>query len=224
MKTCRIGLHSLVFPTILILFTFQIWTESHISYLEGMVTIIRDNKEISGDFGTPLFERDRILTGPDSLAVLEIESRCTLKLKSDTTLVLETAGQSINVSLRQGGLFSRIKKLLGKEYNVRTGDTVAGVRGTEFFVAFGETIEETPDIWLCVNEGAVEVALPATGESLIVREGEGITIPAGNRLTTPRSYSWTADLNWNIDPDKGELKDETDLSGAYADLRDFDYD
>ena len=41
-------------------------------------------------------------------------------------------------------------------YTVRTETAVAGVRGTEFFVAYGRRIDEHPDVWLCVNSGAVE--------------------------------------------------------------------
>jgi hypothetical protein len=91
-------------------------------------------------------------------------------------------------------------------------------------MAYGQTIEETPDLWLCVNEGSVEVALQTGENSVLVTEGEGITIPAGKRLTNPRFYSWTENLNWNNDPGKGNLLDKTDLNAAYADLRDFDYD
>lgn len=213
-----------ILTILLLTMILPVAAESHISYLEGIVTVVREGEEFPGDFGTILRENDLIITGPDSLAILEMEGRGTLKLKDNTKLQLEKVNQSIAVDLRSGGLFSRITKLLGTGYEVRTGDTVAGVRGTEFFVAYGELIEDTPDVWLCVNEGSVEVSLVTSGESLIVNEGEGITIPAGSRLTKPKYYKWTENLNWNSDPAAGELRDETDLSGAYTDLRDFDYD
>jgi len=198
--------------------------ESHISYLEGTVIITRGQSVLTGDFGMTLIEGDKISTGTDSLAILEVEGRGTLKMRSETILILDEIEEVISVSLTSGGLFSKIKRLLGVGYEVKTPGVVAGVRGTEFFVAFGQTIEDTPDLWLCVNEGTVHVALKNTTDSVLVNEGEGITIPAGNRLTDPRFYSWTEDLNWNTDPDMGELVDQTDLDGAYADLRSFDYD
>ena len=101
---------------------------------------------------------------------------------------------------------------------------VAGVRGTEFFVAYGRTVDIEPDIWLCVNEGSVDVAIVKTGESVIVNEGEGINILAGNMLTTPEFYTWTEDLNWNTDPDSGSVLDDTNLDSAYSDLLDQDYE
>lgn len=198
--------------------------QSLISYLEGDVLINREGVEMVGDFGFQLMNNDIIITGENSLAVLEIESRGTLKLRAQTKLRLETTTEKISIELREGGLFSKIKKLLGWDYEVRTGGTVAGVRGTEFFVAYGQLVEETPDVWLCVNEGIVEVALVETGDSLLVHEGEGITIPSGARLTEPKFYKWTEDLNWNMEPDEGDVADNTDLSGAYTDLLDIDYD
>ena len=101
---------------------------------------------------------------------------------------------------------------------------MAAVRGTEFFVAFGRQVEAEPDVWLCVNEGAVEVALTDGGDPVLVNEGEGINILAGSRITDPKFYAWTEDLNWNTDPEAGDVTDATDLDGAYADLRNFDYD
>ena len=55
-----------------------------------------------------------------------------------------------------------------------------------FFIAFGRTIEELPDVWLCVNDGTVEVAVPETGDSVLVSEGEGINILGGKNLTRSR--------------------------------------
>ena len=91
-------------------------------------------------------------------------------------------------------------------------------------MAFGRTIDDNPDIWLCVNEGTVEVAIVESDESVLVEEGEGINIVGGNRLTKPRFYPWTQKLNWNSDPRAGEVSDRTDLDQAYSDLLDQDYD
>lgn len=214
----------IILSLIILTLNISISSESHISYIEGSVTILRGSIELSGEFGLVLKKNDVIHTGNNSLAILELEERGTVKLREGTQLVLDDLGENLTVSLKSGGLFSRIKKILGFGYEVRTVSTVAGVRGTEFFMAYGRQVEETQDLWLCVNEGSVEVSIQETMESILVKEGEGITIPAGKRLTKPRYYRWTEDLNWNTDPDQGELFDNTDLNAAYADLRDFDYD
>jgi hypothetical protein len=72
-------------------------------------------------------------------------------------------------------------------------------------------VDDAADIWLCVNDGTVEVMIPETGDSILVNEGEGINILGGRALTAPEAYEWTKDLNWNTDPDAGNVKDETDL-------------
>lgn len=198
--------------------------ESFIAYMEGSTVVKRGALGIEGEIGLPLLKGDTIETGRDSLAILELENRGTLKLRENTTLELNNLGDEMSVSLSAGGLFSRIRRLAGRGYNVRTPNVSAAVRGTEFFVAFGKTVEEKPDVWLCVNEGAVEVALEDSGESVLVNQGEGINILASNRITDPQFFPWTENLNWNTDPESGKVRDTTDLSGAYSDLRDFDYD
>jgi hypothetical protein len=69
----------------------------------------------------------------------------------------------------------------------------------------------------------VEVSIPQTAQTVIVRQGEGINIVGGLKLTRPRRYAWTRRLNWNTDPDKGEVVDRTNLDQAYSDLLDQDY-
>ncbi|MDC7228343.1 MAG: hypothetical protein PQJ61_16390 [Spirochaetales bacterium] len=81
---------------------------------------------------------------------------------------------------------------------------VAGVRGAEFFMSYGRTIDESPDIRLCVNEGSVEVNVPATGDSVLVREREGISILDGENLTVPEFYPWTGEL-YNLDTGSFDL-------------------
>ena len=216
---------------ILLLIAQALSARSRISWLEGRVTVTREGRESAAAIDDDVFEGDLITTGADSLVIIELndgdESRGTLKLRADTSLVLESTDGEATVELLRGGLFSRIRRLASgrsRNYQVRTPNAVAAVRGTEFFVAFGRQVEAEYDVWLCVNEGAVEVALEDSGDSVLVNEGEGINILAGSRITDPKFFAWTQDLNWNTDPGAGEVADATDLDGAYADLRDFDYD
>ena len=123
-----------------------------------------------------------------------------------------------------GSIFSKLKRKLAKSYSVKAETVLAGVRGTEFFIAYGRTVEESADIWLCVNEGRVDVSVEGVQENAIVKEGEGINIVAGTKLTKAKKYPWTEDLNWNNDPDRGDVRDMTSLDSAYSDLLDQDYD
>ena len=206
-----------------ILSGLPIWSQSIISYLEGDVTVTRNSRKMDGDFGMDLEQGDVVRTGSRALAILELEHGRTLKLRENSTVVLDNLSKRTSVELETGSVFAKVDRLLGGSFNVQSEGVVAGVRGTQFFMAYGEKIDDKADLWLCVNEGRVEVSIPEMGESVLVNEGEGIIIPGSSKLTDPEAYDWTKDLNWSTDPDSGDVRDETDLSGAYSDLLDQDY-
>lgn len=197
--------------------------EATLVYLEGVVTVTRRGTSREADFGTELEIGDLVRTGANSTAVITTDRGDELKMRGETSLVIEEIAQSSRLRLNSGGLFAKVKRLAGRAFTVATPSVAAGVRGTQFFIAYGRTIEEDPDVWLCVNEGSVAVATD-TGDEVVVNEGEGVNILAGARITDPRFFPWTEELNWNTDPAAGEVLDVTDLDGAYADLEDIDYD
>ncbi|MDT8298495.1 MAG: FecR family protein, partial [Spirochaetaceae bacterium] len=119
------------------------------------MTVHRSGSELNGEIGLNLREGDRVMTSTNSLAVLELTDRGTLKLREDSELILGSLEDEVPVSLARGGLFSRIRQLTGWGYHVETPNVIAAVCGTEFFVAYGRIIDDAPDVWLCVNEGAV---------------------------------------------------------------------
>lgn len=198
---------------------------SVIEYVEGDVRIESQGRRTVADFGTTLSPGDLLITGDDGVAIVRVSASSQIKLRENTVVAIDDVVGGGSVELRQGGLFARAQRTAtGRRFQVRTPTVVAGVRGTDFFVAYGRTVEDRPDLWLCVNTGSVEVLIPRTGDVTVVNEGEGVNILAGLRTTQPRFYPWTLELNWNFDPAEGEVRDTTDLDGAYADLLDQDYD
>ena len=196
-----------------------------IEYTEGDVWVESGGQRMFADFGTDLSPGDLVITGENGVAIVRVSESSQIKLRENTTVALDDVAGGGSVELRQGGLFARARRVVAtRAFQVRTPTVVAGVRGTDFFVAYGRTIEDRPDLWLCVNSGSVEVKIPQTGDVTVVNEGEGVNILAGLRTTQPRFYPWTLELNWSFDPAKGDVRDTTDLDGAYADLLDQDYD
>lgn len=195
-----------------------------VTYLEGDVTVMRDERRIVADFGTEIREGDRVTTGTGSTVVIDLDNRVDIKLRERSTVRIDRMGRPTRVDLDSGGVFSRVRERASGQYEVRARTVTGGVRGTEFFLAYGRRIGEAPDVWLCVNTGVVEVRVLETGDEMPVRAGEGVNVLAGLRLTDARRYRWTERLNWNMDPDAGEVYDDTDLDSAYADLLDQDYD
>ncbi|MBF9016183.1 MULTISPECIES: FecR domain-containing protein [unclassified Oceanispirochaeta] len=217
--TNKILIFFIVFSTLI----FSLPAQSMLSYFEGDVLVERDTEQIPAEMGMDLFEGDLVYTEKSSLAILDLAHGRTVKLRENSSLKLENLSPKTSVELKSGSVFSRVDRLLNGQFNVHTDSVVAGVRGTEFFMAFGKTIDDKADLWLCVNEGKVEVSLTSSGESVLVNEGEGINIPGSTTLTKPEAYAWTEDLNWNTDPAQGDVRDTTDLTGAYSDLLDQDY-
>jgi ferric-dicitrate binding protein FerR (iron transport regulator) len=194
-----------------------------VMYTEGDVTIRNGSQTRDAALGDTLGPGDIIATAAQSLAVIDLANATTLKLREKTSLAIDSIGETTSVTLNAGGVFTSIAKKLTGQFSMRTQSAVAGVRGTEFFMAYGRTIDALPDVWLCVNSGAVEVALPETGQTMVVKEGLGINIVGGKKLTTPRRYPWTRRLNWNMDSASGKVEDTTDLEQAYSDLLNQDY-
>ena len=192
-------------------------------YTEGDVSIRNGAQAHDAVVGEALNPGDVIATGAEALAVIDLSNSTTLKLRPKTTLAIDSIGDSTTVVLNAGGVFTHVLKKLTGRFSVRTQTAVAGVRGTEFFIAYGRTVDALPDVWLCVNSGAVDVSLPQAGQSVVVKEGFGINIVAGTKLTTPRNYPWTRRLNWNMDAASGKVADTTDLDEAYSDLLNQDY-
>ncbi|MCA1755156.1 MAG: FecR domain-containing protein [Spirochaeta sp.] len=195
-----------------------------VSYFEGEVLIRRGTEILEADFGTDVFQGDVVSTGANATVVIRLGDRADIKLRDNTSVEIESVGTSMSVGLNSGGIFSRVIRNVRGDFHVRAGTVVGGVRGTEFFVAYGRTIEDYPDVWLCVNDGEVFVRVTETAAEMPVRAGEGVNVLAGLRLTDAERYRWTEQLNWAMDPSEGEVYDDTDLDAAYSDLLDFDYD
>lgn len=193
----------------------------------GPVTIESGGQKRRGKTGDVLTSGDAVATGKGATAVLALADSSRLKLRESSRLVLSLPGPGgphTEAQLAFGSLFAKIaKRLPGAEFRVRTESSVAAVRGTEFFTAYGRKTRGRRDLWVCVNEGAVDVGTSASSKSVLVPQGRGLLIKAGLDLTEPQDFDWTKTLNWNMDPERGSLEDKTDLGAAYADLLDQDY-
>jgi ferric-dicitrate binding protein FerR (iron transport regulator) len=217
-----------------VLFLMMVWAfiapvalsalDGQVVYTEGTVTVTSGGQAVDAEPGMKVSAGDTLSTAAESLAVIDLSNGTVLKLREKTVLAVDSIGEAASVSLKTGGVFTHILKKLTGTFSVRTDSAVAGVRGTEFFVAYGRTIDARPDVWLCVSSGTVDVALPASGQSVQVEAGKGINIVGGVKLTVPRRYPWTRRLNWNMDPAQGKVVDRTDLDQAYSDLLNQDYD
>ena len=134
------------------------------------------------------------------------------------------------LSLSRGSVFSKVVKRKSEHFRVRTPTAVAGVRGTQFFVAIDKGIRtKSEEVMLCVNEGSVNVQSTENKGSVLLNEGEGIVISAvDKKIPKGEKLPWIKKFNWNMDEKSGKVDDTTSLKEAYKagyqDLLNQDYD
>jgi len=198
-----------------------------LAFASGDVTVESKGSGRLAQTGEPLADGDAVSTAEKATAVVELADGSRLKLRGSSRLTLTLPGPretTTEVLLSLGSVFAKVtKRLPGAEFRVRTRTAVAAVRGTEFFTAYGRDGGKERDLWVCVNEGAVEVRTAASKAPVRVPQGKGILVKSGLDATKPQAFDWTKTLNWNMDPKSGALDDKTNLDAAYADLLDQDY-
>ncbi|HTP58388.1 MAG TPA: FecR family protein [Spirochaetia bacterium] len=197
--------------------------DGKILYTEGTVTLTSGGAPQDAGPGATVSAGDVVSTGADGLAVVDLSNATQIKLRENTSVTIAALGGDTRVSLSAGALFTRILGKLAGNFSVQAGTTTAGVRGTEFFVAYGRTVDQQADVWLCVNSGTVDVSVASASQHVLVPAGKGINIVGGAKLTPPRGYHWTRSLNWNMDPSRGSVEDHTSMDQAYDDLLNHDY-
>lgn len=213
------------------LWAFAQETEAILIHLEGRVDILgKDSGQRRGTKGMTLKEGEGVRTLGDGLAVLALPDGSRLKLRESSFMRLTqftrgNLGRVTKLDLIGGSVFTKVAKLgASDQFTLMAASAVAGVRGTEFFTAHGpKRPDGSEDVWLCVNEGEVEVK-GAGGPEAKVKAGEGIQVKAGKEVTPPKAYAWTKNLNWNMDAGKGAVKDRTRLEKIYGDPAGVPYD
>ena len=194
--------------------------------VEGKVFLERSGKLTPLKNSDKIEKNDIIITGPNSLALLEFENHSTHKIGEKTRIKVNNIGKRGFFSLFSGSLISFIKpkKDKKKHFRIKTKAAVVGVRGTKFFVSYGPS-KNPNDSWVCVNEGSVEVKSRKGKQKRIVNAGEGVSIFYKTKaVSEPAKLEWTKNINWELNSEAKDLKNKISIEDAYKDLLDVDYD
>ena len=184
-------------------------------------TALRKGEKLDLKNGTKILKGDVVQVPESGLLILKLPWG-VMKIPSRSELALSEENE---VTLRSGASFFKVTPKKINHFRVRTRTAVMGVRGTEFFVAYGKKSKESEDVWMCVNEGSVDVTASKKGsQALNVPAGKGIFLNQKEGTTAPKAYAWTKDLNWNVDATRGDIEKGNSIKGAYEDLMDQDYD
>lgn len=197
-----------------------------VDFASGQVQVVSKSTTIDAKKGRTLSKGDTLRTGAESAAILLMSDGSRIKLNPNTELGIGSADKgSTELALQSGAVFSKVAKQGAQgRFVIRTKTAVMGVRGTEFYTSYGKQSKDGADVWMCVHEGKVEVEANGVKDAkkVLVKQGEGVFVPVGKDVTPPKKYGWTETLNWNMNPESGELIDRTHID--YSDLLKQDYD
>jgi hypothetical protein len=140
------------------------------------------------------------VTGGDGRVEILFGSGNILELRPDTELTLDTTDPANAIDLRRGqfaAVFDRLETIgMGAEdtFRVRTPATVAGVRGTAFFVA----VESDDQTYVCTCNGTLNFG-PDGELTVTAARHEAYRFVAGDdevrREPAPELYHDTAEFN-----------------------------
>ena len=153
----------------------------------GTVSVTRDGQELATiDLGDPIENYDLIKTGTDGGMVIGLTSETgmmgTLIVKPKSVFTVKTqivSGRAkTEADVLSGAIGVKVKKLSGDpSLDVKTGNTVMGVRGTEFVVI----VSVNDGLLVTCKEGQV-VCSGEEGDELYAVPGQVVTRSAGARL------------------------------------------
>lgn len=194
--------------------------------LKGDVFVKLGGKKVKAVQGHSIENGAIVSTGNKSFALIELNSGDKLKLGGRSRMRIQPPRGVSGLELAIGSVVALVKKDSAHkgQFKVKTKSAVAGVRGTQFFASYG-TKGKADDIWLCVNQGEVEVqSTENKDQRVLVKAGEGISVRKDQGVSQPKPLAWTKNLNWEMDPSSSNLENTVNIEDAYSDVLDEDYD
>lgn len=191
-------------------YTQVAWADNYkIIHQKGQVEITRNNLPVALNSEVKSGDVIKVKKG---MLILK-NSKEVIKIFKDTIITPFEKEDETIIQLAKGAIVSMVTK---KKFQVKTTNSVLGVRGTKFFVqATGKD-----DLWMCVEEGVVNVATKGAKVPVDVPAGKGVFIGPKD-ISPPKAYAWTKGINWKMNPSEGELdhkiKLEYDLLNNFYD-------
>lgn len=156
--------------------------------------------------GDVLIEGYTVKTSADSYALLKIDGHSNHRVEENSEVMIEELPYNFENSkeLEQGGsviiqvgtIFSEITSRADiPTFQVKTKNTVMGVRGTEFMAS---VLENSEDVFLTVKKGEVEVQNAFSDFHDVVNVNETIVIEKDTKSTQQRRHEWTEKLQWDL--------------------------
>lgn len=155
--------------TVLTLFIFMAQSdiyasEGKVTFVKGSGKIVRSNGETHlMKKGLEIKQGDTLYVNNNSMVAIVLgKNKSKLKLKPGTVLTINNLLQNkdyTRVNLERGGFVAKVKKLSAQpqDFEVKCGNAVAGVRGTEFSIERSSKTDYKTDFKLGVAKGKVKI-------------------------------------------------------------------
>ncbi len=196
-------------------FTFT----ANITGLDGDVNYVKKGATEwqPASIGTILENGDKIGSKDNSWAEISFRAGHQARLGSNSFMIINHMEKKTSLELFKGELFSKVKKLSKAEgYEVKTSQSVASVRGTEFKVSIDENNGKT---LVSVYEGSVLAKEIITGAEVIVPAGKYVIIKENTAPTEPddiknleKTESIDSSETAEEEPEEEEEEEETKAS------------
>ncbi len=123
-----------------------------LAYYEGTVFI----NDIPGDIGDEVTSSDTLRTGEESYCEVVFGDSNVFSLEENT--VTRINWDNSDIQLKKGAIsavFTKLDKFLNddKDFTISTTSTVAGIRGTVFFIK----VEDEENTYLCICNGKLNI-------------------------------------------------------------------
>ncbi|MCF8058511.1 MAG: FecR family protein [Bacteriovoracaceae bacterium] len=201
---------------------------STLTFSQGQILKVIGDVKVAGKVvktGAFFRESQTLTTGSKSLALVRFSTGSTLKINENSSLRLQQRNPKKSITtfrlLKGSSFFSKDPTKIEK-MNVLAKNVSMGVRGTVFFVAFGQKAEE--DVYMCVHKGKVLIKGSEQKKATVVKAGKGVVVAKGKKSSTPMTLPGTESLNWNFDPNSTELINKAKIDENYQDPIQRDYD
>lgn len=182
-------------------------SKGKVIYVKGTVQVLRSGETQGFTKGDNVSEEDQIQTGKNSTVVIDTGEGVTLKVTPQTKITLNRFSRNQNsYNVQIGGVFAKVKKGT-RNFQVKTPNSTASVRGTSLFIH----AQENKDTWLAVDEGEVEIIEPESGSMAVVQPCQAVNVRKNKKIKEPVGYAWLKRINWNYDPSKGSVEDASGI-------------
>lgn len=172
--------------------------------------------EKEGTIGLDVFEGDTLTTGPESTAKIVTLDRNVIAIGEKSEIIFEQyqhenqKQKAVIIDVKEGSVRSSIKNKYDQKdehYHIKTPTSVAGVRGTDFYIEYDSTTKENV---ICTFEGKVSYKPNESKTGFLVGAGKFIRHKEGDvvKITTANK-SWVEKIQKTLEITNKEELPET---------------